>query len=55
MQVAALAGDNIAAISCGEINEWETGAYERDVVYFGRPKGLLVIGHGASEEDGMAY
>lgn len=54
-QIPALGRDDVDAIICGEINEWETCEYVRDAVFFGRPKGLIVIGHAASEEDGMKY
>ena len=55
MQIAALGRDDVDAIICGEINEWETSEYVRDAGLLGRPKGLIVVGHAASEEDGMAY
>lgn len=37
----------------GEIHEWETSEYVRDANYNGLNKGLIVIGHAASEEPGM--
>lgn len=37
----------------GEINEWETNEWTRDANLLGQPKGLIVIGHAASEEPGM--
>lgn len=37
----------------GEIHEWETSEYVRDANQLGLPKGLIVIGHAASEEPGM--
>jgi len=55
MQIAALGRDDVDTIICGEINEWETSEYVRDAGLLGRPKGLIVVGHAASEEDGMAY
>jgi putative NIF3 family GTP cyclohydrolase 1 type 2 len=39
----------------GETAEWETSEYLRDAVTQGRAKGLIVTGHAASEEPGMAY
>ena len=54
-QMATLQRDDVDAIICGEINEWETCEYVRDAVFLGRPKGLVVVGHANSEEDGMAY
>jgi hypothetical protein len=47
--------DDIDAILCGEVREWEACEYLRDAAFFGRPKGMLVVGHATSEEDGMAY
>jgi putative NIF3 family GTP cyclohydrolase 1 type 2 len=55
MQIATLGRDAVDVVLCGEINEWETCEYVRDAVFFGRPKGLIVVGHQPSEEDGMAY
>ena len=43
------------ALVCGEINEWETCEYVRDAERAGIAKGLIVVGHAASEEGGMAY
>lgn len=37
----------------GEIHEWETSEYVRDANYLGLKKGLIVLGHAASEEPGM--
>jgi putative NIF3 family GTP cyclohydrolase 1 type 2 len=54
-QIATLGRDDVDAVLCGEINEWETSEYARDAAFFGRPKGLIVVGHQPSEEDGMAY
>lgn len=53
--ITTLRRDDVDAIICGEINEWETNEYVRDAVFFGRPRGLIVVGHAASEEDGMKY
>jgi hypothetical protein len=47
--------DDIDAILCGEVREWEACEYLRDAAFFGWPKGMLVVGHASSEEDGMAY
>lgn len=55
MAMATLRRDDVDALIAGEINEWETAEYLRDAAYFGRPKGLLVVGHATSEEAGMAY
>ncbi len=55
MAIATLMRDDVDAILCGEVREWEACEYLRDAAYFGRPKGMIVVGHGTSEEDGMAY
>ncbi|WP_199619531.1 Nif3-like dinuclear metal center hexameric protein [Paenibacillus alkalitolerans] len=38
----------------GEGPEWETPEYIRDSLYMGRPRALIVLGHGESEEPGMS-
>jgi putative NIF3 family GTP cyclohydrolase 1 type 2 len=53
--VAALRRDDVDALVCGELNEWETCEYVRDANALGRPRGLIVLGHANSEEAGMAY
>lgn len=55
VQIGVLGRDDVDALVCGEINEWETCEYVRDAALAGRPKGLIVAGHANSEEDGMAY
>lgn len=55
MAIANLRRDDVDAIICGEVREWETCEYLRDAAFFGRPKGMLVVGHATNEEDGMAY
>jgi len=55
MAIATLMRDDVDAIICGEVREWEACEYLRDAAFFGKPKGMLVVGHAASEEDGMAY
>ena len=39
----------------GETREWETVEYVQDMIASGRKKGLIVIGHVASEQAGMKY
>ena len=39
----------------GEIHEWETSEYVRDANHLGYKKGLIVIGHAASEEPGLRW
>ena len=40
---------------CGELNEWETSEYIRDLRYMGTKTSLLVLGHAVSEEPGMEW
>jgi putative NIF3 family GTP cyclohydrolase 1 type 2 len=54
-QITMLGRPDIDALVCGEINEWETCEYVRDAVHAGIDKGLLVVGHAASEEAGMSH
>lgn len=54
-QTELLRQDGIDAVFCGESAEWETCEYVRDAVEAGIPKGLIVCGHAASEEAGMAH
>jgi len=46
--------ENLDLVVYGEGPEWETPEYARDVLYWGSRKALLVLGHGESEEPGMA-
>ena len=45
----------VDALVCGEVREWETSEYVRDSAAAGRRSGLIVLGHGNSEEVGMRY
>jgi putative NIF3 family GTP cyclohydrolase 1 type 2 len=54
-QLAALARPEIDVLITGEISEWETSEYVRDAARLGQGKGLLVLGHAASEEPGMRW
>jgi putative NIF3 family GTP cyclohydrolase 1 type 2 len=40
-------------IIAGEIREWESSEYARDLVHTGRNKGLILVGRSVSEEAGM--
>ncbi|PWT94627.1 MAG: NGG1p interacting factor NIF3 [Bacteroidetes bacterium] len=40
---------------CGELNEWETSEYIRDMKLSGGKTSLLVLGHAVSEEPGMQW
>lgn len=52
-QIGLLSEGNIDVVICGEVAEWETNEYVRDSQHTGKPLGLIVTGHQASEEDGM--
>jgi putative NIF3 family GTP cyclohydrolase 1 type 2 len=52
-QMGSLGEAGADVLITGEIHEWETSEYVRDANHFGSPKGLIVIGHAASEEPGM--
>lgn len=49
--LAALPGAD--AIIAGEVREWESVEYARDVVFSGQPKALILLGRIVSEEPGM--
>jgi hypothetical protein len=44
----------VDAIIAGEIREWESSEYMRDVAFSGQPKALLLVGRVLSEDPGMA-
>ena len=52
-QVGSLGEAQVDVLITGEIHEWETSEYVRDAAHLGYKKGLIVIGHAASEEPGM--
>lgn len=52
-QIEALREDGIDALVVGESREWETVEYARDALAQHRAKGLIILGHVASEESGM--
>ena len=54
-QIGALAQPEVDVVITGEISEWETSEYVRDATRLGQGKGLLVLGHAASEEPGMRW
>lgn len=54
-QIAMLEKENIEILVAGEAREWETVEYARDAAAEGRRKGLILLGHEASEEAGMQY
>jgi putative NIF3 family GTP cyclohydrolase 1 type 2 len=52
-QMGSLGEANADVLITGEIHEWEVSEYVRDSNYFGYKKGLIVLGHAASEEPGL--
>jgi hypothetical protein len=40
-------------VIAGEVREWESVEYARDVVFSGQRKGLMLIGRVVSEDGGM--
>ena len=44
----------VDVIIAGEIREWESSEYVRDLVHAGRNKGLILVGRSLSEEAGMS-
>lgn len=55
MQINAIATENPDLLVVGEINEWETSEYVRDLRASGAKTSLLVLGHVVSEEPGMQW
>jgi putative NIF3 family GTP cyclohydrolase 1 type 2 len=43
----------VDVIIAGEIREWESSEYARDLVHTGRNKGVILVGRSLSEEPGM--
>ena len=54
-QIGSLGEAGADVLITGEIHEWEVSEYVRDATHFGYNKGLIVIGHAASEEPGMRW
>ena len=54
-QIAILEKQKPDILIVGELNEWETSEYVRDLHSFGRKTCLLVLGHIVSEEPGMQW
>ena len=54
-QMECLGDTGADVLITGEIHEWETSEYVRDAAHLGYKKGLIVIGHAASEEPGMRW
>ncbi len=54
-QMDSLGEADADVLITGEIHEWEVSEYVRDATHMGYKKGLIVIGHAASEEPGMRW
>lgn len=55
MQIQYLRRDDVDVVVCGETTEWQTCEYVRDANGCGRDRGLIVLGHFGSEDEGMRY
>ena len=55
LQIAALQKEKPDLLIVGELDEWETSEYIRDLRYMGANTSLLVLGHIASEEPGLQW
>jgi putative NIF3 family GTP cyclohydrolase 1 type 2 len=54
-QIAALEKEKPDLLIVGELNEWETSEYVRDLRHKGAKTSLLVLGHVVSEEPGLEW
>jgi putative NIF3 family GTP cyclohydrolase 1 type 2 len=54
-QIEALQKEKPDVFICGELNEWETSEYIRDLRYMGSKTSLIVLGHILSEEPGLEW
>lgn len=54
-QMGSLGMAGADVLITGEIHEWETSEYVRDANHLGYKKGLIVLGHAASEEPGLRW
>lgn len=54
-QIEAIQKEKPDVLICGELNEWETSEYIRDLRYMGLKTSLIVLGHIASEEPGLEW
>ena len=48
-------GVDYDCIICGEVSEWKAGEQIRDAAQMGYHKSMIILGHIASERDGMEY
>ncbi len=54
-QINAIVNEKPDLFICGEVNEWETSEYVRDLRASGSKTALIVLGHIASEEPGLEW
>jgi putative NIF3 family GTP cyclohydrolase 1 type 2 len=54
-QINFMKAESPDLLMVGEIQEWETSEYFRDLNAMGSPKSLMVLGHAVSEEPGMEW
>lgn len=54
-QIAGLQVKKPDVLICGELNEWETSEYVRDLRATGSKTSLIVLGHIVSEEPGLEW
>lgn len=55
IQIEAVRKEKPDVLICGELNEWETSEYIRDLRYMGLKTSLIVLGHIVSEEPGLEW
>jgi putative NIF3 family GTP cyclohydrolase 1 type 2 len=54
-QIEAIRKEKPDLFICGELNEWETSEYVRDLRHMGAKTSLIVLGHIVSEEPGLQW
>ena len=54
-QIETIRKEKPDVLICGELNEWETSEYIRDMKLSGGKTSLIVLGHAVSEEPGLQW
>jgi putative NIF3 family GTP cyclohydrolase 1 type 2 len=54
-QIQTFSSEQPDVLICGEVAEWETSEYIRDLQAMGVRKSLVILGHSQSEEPGMQW
>ncbi len=54
-QIGVVRKEKPDVLICGEINEWETAEYIRDMRQMGSQTSLVILGHSVSEEPGLEW